>query len=445
MHTAVEVNFDGLVGPTHNYGGLSYGNMASMNNSGRVSSPRKAALQGLAKMRALAAMGLPQAVLPPHERPHGATLWALGFTGSLGEKVEAAAKSSMPLLANLMSASAMWTANAATVSPSADTADGRVHFTPASLTANFHRSIEAEQSATTLRAIFADTGYFAVHDPLPGGGRMGDEGAANHGRLCVRHNSPGIELFVHGASAFDGAAKALKFPARQALEISEAIARRHGLAAAHVVHARQSPVAIDAGAFHNDVVSVANGPVLFYHAHAFADTARLLDDIRARADFDPVFIEVQAAEVSLADAIKSYLFNSQLVTLPGGDMALILPEDARENTATHAYVQSLVASGGPIKHAHFFDLRESMSNGGGPACLRLRIVLTDAERAAMKGRVLLDDALAADLEDWINRYYREELAPADLADPHLAEESLVALDALTEIMGLGPIYDFQRI
>ena len=27
---AYEVNFDGLVGPTHNYAGLSYGNVASL-------------------------------------------------------------------------------------------------------------------------------------------------------------------------------------------------------------------------------------------------------------------------------------------------------------------------------------------------------------------------------------------------------------------------------
>ncbi|MCJ9430663.1 N-succinylarginine dihydrolase [Kordiimonas marina] len=444
MTHAQEVNFDGLVGPTHNYGGLSYGNVASMTNSGRASSPKKAALQGIRKMRALMAMGIPQAVLPPHERPHGPTLRALGFTGTIGQMTEAAAKSSYPLIANMMSASAMWTANAATVSPSADTADGRAHFTPANLGANFHRSIEAEQSERTLRTIFADEHHFMVHDPLPYGGRMGDEGAANHGRLCPRHGDAGVELFVYGASAFDSKAKELKFPARQALEVSEAVARRHGLDAVRTVYARQNPAAIEAGAFHNDVVSVANGPALFFHEQAFAEADRMFDDIRRGADFDPVFVKVPADEVPLEDAIKSYLFNSQLVTLSSGTMALILPEDARENAATYAYVQALINEGGPIRETHYFDLRESMSNGGGPACLRLRVTLTEAERKAVRGRVFLDEALADALESWASDHYRDELYPADLADPLLAEESLTALDRLTTILDLGSIYDFQR-
>ena len=74
-----ETNFDGLVGPTHSYAGLSYGNVASARNQGAAGNPRKAALQGLAKMEAVAALGLVQGVLPPHERPHVPTLRALGF------------------------------------------------------------------------------------------------------------------------------------------------------------------------------------------------------------------------------------------------------------------------------------------------------------------------------------------------------------------------------
>ena len=54
MHTAREFNFDGLVGPSHNYAGLSFGNVASFSNVKSASNPKQAALQGLAKMRALA-------------------------------------------------------------------------------------------------------------------------------------------------------------------------------------------------------------------------------------------------------------------------------------------------------------------------------------------------------------------------------------------------------
>jgi succinylarginine dihydrolase len=90
-----------------------------------------------------------------------------------------------------------------------------------------------------------------------------------------------------------------------------------------------------------------------------------------------------------------------------------------------------------------FDLRQSMENGGGPACLRLRVELTDAERAAVRARVLLDDALAGDLDAWIRRNYRDRLAPADLADPSLHDESQRALDELTTLLRLPAVYPFQ--
>jgi len=136
-----EVNFDGLVGPTHNYAGLSFGNVASLNNANAKSSPKQAAKQGLAKAKALADMGMVQGVLAPQERPDIAALRRLGFTGSDARVLESAAKQSREIFLACCSASSMWTANAATVSPSADTADGRVHFTPANLTHKFHRPL----------------------------------------------------------------------------------------------------------------------------------------------------------------------------------------------------------------------------------------------------------------------------------------------------------------
>jgi len=63
--TGLELQLDGLVGPTHHFGGLSVGNLASMRHAGWQSRPRQAALQGLAKMRQVLALGVPQAVLPP--------------------------------------------------------------------------------------------------------------------------------------------------------------------------------------------------------------------------------------------------------------------------------------------------------------------------------------------------------------------------------------------
>src|SRR5438874_9593839 len=253
---AIEINFDGLPGPTHNYSGLAEGNLASERHKSLASNPRQAALQGLAKMKALADRGFAQAVLPPHERPDMAALRAVGFAGDDSAVLRSAAKAAPQLLAACSSAAAMWVANAATVSPSADTADGRVHFTPANLVSHFHRSLEAPTTTRILRAIFADERRFVVHDALPAAAQFGDEGAANHMRFA-EPGTPGVELFVYGRAAFDPDVPApRRFPARQTREASEAVARRHGLAPQRTVLARQNPEAIDAGAFHNDVVAV---------------------------------------------------------------------------------------------------------------------------------------------------------------------------------------------
>ena len=442
--SAVEINFDGLVGPTHNYGGLSVGNVASMTHGDQPSNPRAAALQGLAKMRALLRLGLPQAVLPPHERPHVPTLRRFGLTGTDEEVVARAAKDAPGLLRNCSSASAMWTANAATVSPSADTGGG-VHVTPANLAAMFHRSIEHEVTGRILRTIFAGDA-FRHHPALPGGGGMGDEGAANHTRLCAEHGARGLEIFTYGRLAFERL-EGRRFPPRQAREAGEAVARSHGLDEAAVVHVRQSREAVEAGAFHNDVVGVGNGPVLVYHERAYDDVAAFRGEVARKAaglGFEPVFLEVPADEVSLEDAIKSYLFNSQLVTLPEGGMAMILPTDAEENERTRDWVARAVTGNGPITQSHFLDVKQSMANGGGPACLRLRVVLTEAERAAVLPGVLLDEAKIDALEVWVTTHYRDRLVPADLGDPQLLGEVRTALDALTAMLGLGAAYDFQR-
>ncbi|MGE0410277.1 MAG: N-succinylarginine dihydrolase [Amphiplicatus sp.] len=431
-----EVNFDGLVGPTHNYAGLSFGNLASARNAGAVSNPRAAALQGLDKMRALIELGCLQGVLPPQARPDLQTARALGFAGTNAQIIERMAKASPALLANLYSASAMWTANAATVAPSADAADGKAHVTPANLASNFHRAIEAGPTARALRHIFKDEKHFVHHAPLPGGVHFGDEGAANHGRLAPVPGEAGVHLFVFGE---DGD----RFPARQRRRASEALARNHRLEPQRTVFIRQSPAALDAGAFHNDVVGLANGSVLFLHEDAFADPEAAYAAIRKAAPFVQI-IEAKRGAVSLDDAVSTYLFNSQLVSLAGGEMALLLPKEAEENGRTKAFVEETLAADNPIRRAYFLDIRESMRNGGGPACLRLRVVLSAEERAAMDGNFLLDEAGIARLESWVKKHYRDRLHADDLKDPAFMDEAFAALDALTEIFSLGAFYDFQQ-
>ncbi|MFN2360036.1 MAG: N-succinylarginine dihydrolase [Marinobacter sp.] len=442
---AVEANFDGLVGPTHNYAGLSWGNVASKSNVRSVSNPREAALQGLAKMKRLADRGYVQGVLPPHERPHIPTLRALGFGGSDSDMLRSAAEQSPSVLAAASSASAMWTANAATVSPSSDTTDHRVHFTPANLSAKFHRSIEHVVTGRALKSIFADESWFAHHPALPSVSQFGDEGAANHTRFCSGYGEPGVELFVYGQIAFNEQARApRRYPARQTLEASQAIARLHGLKDSHVVFAQQNPEAIDAGVFHNDVIAVGNGNTLFYHELAFMDEEKVLADIRSRltgAELEAV--RVSSEQVPLEDAVASYLFNSQLLNTPDG-MMLAVPGECREITSVSRYLDELVDGSGPITSVEVFDVKQSMRNGGGPACLRLRVALSDDELKAMHQGVLMDDALFERLSIWVQGHYRDELSQADLADPMLLDESRHALDELTGILGLGSIYDFQR-
>ncbi|MGD2134127.1 MAG: N-succinylarginine dihydrolase [Maricaulaceae bacterium] len=445
--TAVEANYDGLVGPTHNYAGLSYGNIASATHEGAVSNPRRAVLQGLAQMKMLADLGLVQGVLPPQERPAIWRLRELGFAGGDAAVLEAAWATDPRLVARVSSASPMWAANAATVSPSADAADGRVHLSPANLLTTAHRAIEHGETQRALAAAFPDGGCFEVHPALPAQSDFADEGAANHMRLCASHGEPGVEIFVYGRSAFEEKRRS-GFPARQTLEACQALARRAGLDPRRTVFVRQSDEAIDAGAFHNDVVAVSAETVMFFHERAFADKARALEDIGRAAEglFEPQFIEVTEAEVNLDDAVKSYLFNSQLLRPSGWDRFLLLaPQETQETASTRALCEGLVEGQGPIGEVRHVDLRESMRNGGGPACLRLRVVLTEAERAAANPHMLFDDALHDELKSWAERRYRDALRPGELGDPALMTEAREALDELTSILELGGgHYPFQR-
>jgi len=439
------VNFDGIPGPTHNYAGLARGNLAAERNARRIANPREAALQGLAKARALAARGHPQAMLPPQERPNVRALRALGFAGPDAEIVARARSDAPQLLAACSSAAAMWAANAATVSPSIDTSDGRVHFTPANLTSHFHRSIEAAATTRVLRAIFADAKHFVVHDPLPAASQFGDEGAANHIRFMPEPGKPAVELFVFGRAAYDAGTPApRKWAARQTREASTAIARRHGLDPASTLFAQQNPDAIDAGVFHNDVIAVGYGTTLLCHEEAWLEQDSVLHALRTRIGDAFTPLVVPATAVSVDDAVGSYLFNSQLLPRTDGKLVLVAPAECRENPRVARWLDTLLGSGGPISELLAFDLRQSMHNGGGPACLRLAVDLTAAERASIGARVFLDDALAGELDAWIRRCYRDRLAPDDLGDPALLDESRRALDELTAILKLPSIYSFQR-
>jgi succinylarginine dihydrolase len=437
-----EINFDGLVGPTHNYAGLARGNLASEGHAGSVANPRAAALQGLEKMRLLARLGVAQGVLPPAPRPDVATLRALGFRGTDADVVDQAAAGDGHLLRLCSSASSMWTANAATVAPSSDTEDGRVHFVVANLSAMFHRSLEPPTTLAALRAVFADPAHFLVHEPLPCGSHFADEGAANHLRLATDDGV--VHVFAWGRSGFEPDAGLGRYPRRQTREASAAVARLTALRESLVMPWQQDPSGIDVGAFHTDVLAVGNGSFLMLHEHALSHHRDLVRELKSRLGPGFSWIVAHERELPAQEAVLSYPFNSQIVTLPSGTMAVVAPAEARESEAARRFLERVVAEENPVGALHYADVNASMNNGGGPACLRLRVLLTEEEQRRVTARVFFDDALHADLTSWVNQHYRDRMSAEDLSDPALLPEIRTALDELTVLLRLGSIYDFQR-
>ena len=413
----VEINFDGIIGPSHNYAGLSLGNLASSNNAGAPAYPRAAALQGIEKMRANLRLGLAQGFFMPLDRPN--QNWLAGLATDM--------QSAEPhIRAAAFSASAMWAANAATVSPAPDTADGKCHLSAANLITMAHRSHEWTGTLAQLKLAFANEQHFVVHGPVPA--PFGDEGAANFMRLCTSHGEAGIEIFVYGKTGGS-------FPARQHVEASKAIARAHQLDPARTLFVQQSEIAIAAGAFHNDVVAVANERVLFTHEQAFENPEQTYSDIN-RLMPEAEIIIVPADRVSLADAIQSYLFNAQLVTLPDRGMALILPSEAQENKRVWNWLTEMVDGNGPIRKLVAVDVRQSMANGGGPACLRLRVV---ADPATVDPRFIANEARLDKIATVVAAHWPETIATDQLNNPALIDQVRMARLALLETADLATL------
>ena len=197
----------------------------------------------------------------------------------------------------------------------------------------------------------------------------------------------------------------------------------------------QNPEAIAAGAFHNDVVAVANGNVLFTHERAFADPEGAYAAIRAAFPAVQIIVVPDSA-VSLAEAIRSYLFNAQLVTLPYGAMALIVPLEAWESAPVRGWLDAMLAGNGPIRQVLPVDVRQSMANGGGPACLRLRVV---TDPAAVDPRFLLDAGKADTIAAVIAGHWPEAIDPADIGKPAVAAQVVTARLALLDAVGLAEL------
>jgi succinylarginine dihydrolase len=437
-------NFDGLVGPTHGYAGLSDGNLASMKHRGAPGNPRAAALQGLEKMRRVAELGGAQAILPPQPRPAVGWLRRLGFGGTDAAVLARCLSEAPELLQAASSASAMWTANAATVAPSSDTADGRVHLTVANLAAMMHRALEPETTARVLRSIFADANHFTVHDPLPAVPPFFDEGAANHTRLATSVGR--VHLFGWGRPRPGARAHApTRFPARQGEAASRAVARLHQLAPEEVCFWQQAPRGIDAGAFHTDVLAVGENTFLMAHVAAFTEPEARWEELRRRLGDELTLVVADDGELPLVEAVASYPFNSELVERDDGQLVVLAPREACESQAARGFLERVVDEARSVEAFEAIDVNASMNNGGGPACLRLRVRLEENEAARLRGRVTYTSELDGALRAWIEKHYRDRLVLEDLADPELLREVDTALDELTQLLDLGSVYPFQRL
>ncbi|QDU35451.1 N-succinylarginine dihydrolase [Poriferisphaera corsica] len=440
-HPIIEASLEGLIGPTHNYAGLSPGNVASQSNKDLTSHPKTAALQALNKAKFLLDLGIPIIVCPPQPRPRTDILRTLGFLGTDKQIITEAHKSSPHLLAAIYSASAMWTANAATVTPSPDTTDQRAYFTPANLTSNFHRSLETAHTARILKQIFFNPDHFHHYPPLPSCPALSDEGAANHTRLCADYTSPGLHLFTYNTTTNPhhtqtGTSKLTisEGTDRQSLEASHAVARQHHLTPERTLFIQQNPKAVNAGVFHNDVIATGNRNLFLYHEAAYfnPDINQTITNAYQNLSNQPLhMLQISEELLPLNDAIASYFFNSQLISPKSAphSQILIAPQEVKQTTTAHALVNQLLDDK-ILSSAHYLDVRQSMQNGGGPACLRLRVPLSDHQFNHLHTPAILTPALYQTLTNIITDHYPETLSPDDLADPSLLTS---ALNAITHI------------
>jgi len=403
----LQLNISELPGPTFMYSGLSADNVASLNNKHLAANPLKFALLSLQRMRLLLEEGVHQVIFPPHRRPDLQALGYCGFTGDMGHMIGSADKFSRGYLESLLAASSVWTANAATVTPSADSEDGKVHITTANLNSHFHRSIEASQTHAKLARVFADDNFFALHQALPSHNRFSDEGAANHMRFHVEGENRGLNVFVYGNDPDNPG----YMQGRQSLWASKAICQLHALSSTQVWLQKQSKEAISRGIFHNDIISMNSHDLLVFHQQAYENHESLIEKLTA---LGICCVEIKAEEFSLEHALKTYFFNSEFIKGKDGSQVLVMSEKCQHDAKVHAQLERIQTAYNKEIKTIYVDLDDSLKNGGGPACLRLRVQLNQEQFSAIPSKFLLTQNKLNALQEVVTRFYRESLSYEDV-------------------------------
>lgn len=443
----IEVNIDALVGPTHHFGGVGVGNEASQSHTRIPSHPRQAALEGLRKASLVAGLGVPQHVLPPIRRPLPRFLSELGFAGDFASMCLRARQLEPFAYSAAFSSAYMWAANAATAAPACDCDNRRTNLVLANLSSSWHRYTEQFTRASQFETMFLDNQELpvSIHGALPPLVPLRDEGAANHMRLCNPAGDSGIHIFVYGdcdeGHAVKGqaakneredrvvqkSAKSNKHMARQTLAASRAVARQLGLDPTRTFFLQQHPDAIDAGVFHNDVIATSHRHLLLMHEKAFfdadAELRRLSEAFRNFTGTSLTIIKILEEQLTLADAVESYLFNSQILTRGDSNaMTIVCAGQCERMPQVRRLLESWIADrDNPIEDVHFVPLEQSMAGGGGPACLRMRLTLPAAAIESFSPKSRLTPMLENRLTKIINDCYPETLEWESLADPENLE------------------------
>ena len=444
MLEQVDRSREGLVGPQHLFGGLSLGNLASMNHAEIPSSPRAAALESLSKMEILLDRDIPVAVYLPQPRLCWRSLRRLGFHGSKEELLAQASKTEHSIwLRRCSSSSNMWAANAATIIPSNDSLDEQTHIIIANLSAMYHRSIEAPYTTAYFEEVFASHRDIQIHEALAAHSELGDEGAANHTRLSI--DSTFLHLFAYGKltdTVGTTTSKSKPFPARQAFEASSAVARLGQLKEDNALFLKQSEYGIRSGAFHTDVLAVGAAHVFLMHEAAFEDLDSSIQKIKAKLPELHIVCATEK-ELPIKNAVAAYPFNSQLIKISEKQFLLIAPEESETDPFCRRFLErcqhDLAQKAQIDLELIYTSLKQSMSNGGGPACLRLRLLLPEKTIEKLKNTVLLDHSKLAQLRQIVQNRYPSRFTIAQLSDALVHDYNAETIDEICSLFAVNSL------
>ena len=366
-----QVFIDCMPGPTNHFGGHAFGNMASMTAKGQHSNPKKAALEWIEKINKLKKIGAYQLILPPHRRPLAHYL-------------------KHPQL-NELSSGFIWMANAGHFIPNSDTSKRYHQFIPANMNATYHRKYEHMFNTYWIKQILKNIPH-QLHGPLS----SDDEGAANTVRLW--NKDIGIHVAVYGH-------KNTHFPSRQNEDSIKELQEKTNILT--LFKLQQKSIAIDHGVFHNDVICFGFKNTLFCHEHAFENQNEKLNNLKKifhqKTNENLTIIEIKESELTLDECISTYLFNSQVI-IQKNNIILLCPSTVKRNNKSLSITNQWQQKG-YFSDVQYIDIKSSLMNGGGPACLRLCMYLNGNEIKKIPKQFWASENKIKELTKFINTEY----------------------------------------